>query len=593
MGVLIDTVRIAGFRGIRNVEISLPRVAVLIGANNSGKTSVIKALQLALGDYSRYLTDEDFHIDSDDVRCEKIVVDIRVVSVDENGMRQPDFETDWVREFEDRIQEETDGKKFLGIRTVAEPDEVKGGFVVERYTLDAWPDFSSWLSKKLGRGNRIYRRYEALPFVSVDAQRDIHKDLGNKTSFVGRILSGVRYDESDIDGLEKKVAKINREVVEKSADLKELRNRLDDLNKSFEGHGQAELTPFPKKIRDLPKGFSVHFGETDENSFSMEYHGMGTRSWAAMLTVRAFTDLMAGSHEREGIPFAPILTVEEPEAHLHPNAQKTLYRQLVTTRGQVIISTHSPSLATMASLEQIRRLNKREKGVEAMSLPTSLSTGDIDLLNRKVMMSRGDILFAKALILGEGETEEQLIPAMFEIYYGGLSTFEKGVTCIGVGGKQYGPFVIFGCSLGIPVCIISDNDGETKKDIKSQVGKTKKEYGLELDENVFSLQFLSGNNDIEAELVNVLRIREEIIEALISVKTRGSDNQRHIDSVREKMNDLTDEDLLEKITTRGIKAPFAGFLSDVIRRNPNGRKENELCPEAVIKAFGQVERWLA
>ena len=357
MGVLIDTVRIAGFRGIRNVEISLPRVAVLIGTNNSGKTSVIKALQLALGDYSRYLTDEDFHIDSDDVRCEKIVVDIRVVSVDENGMRQPDFETDWVREFEDRIQEETDGKKFLGIRTVAEPDEVKG--------------------------------------------------------------------------------------------------------------------------------------------------------------------------------------------------------------------------------------------VEAMSLPTSLSTGDIDLLNRKVMMSRGDILFAKALILGEGETEEQLIPAMFEIYYGGLSTFEKGVTCIGVGGKQYEPFVIFGCSLGIPVCIISDNDGETKKDIKSQVGKTKKEYGLELDENVFSLQFLSGNNDIEAELVNVLRIREEIIEALISVKTRGSDNQRHIDSVREKMNDLTDEDLLEKITTRGIKAPFAGFLSDVIRRNPNGRKENELCPEAVIKAFGQVERWLA
>ena len=592
MGVLIDTVRISGFRGIQNAEISLPRVAVLIGTNNSGKTSVIKALQLALGDYSRYLTYEDFHIDSDDVRCGEIVVDVRVVSVDEEGTQQPVFETDWARVFGPGIQEEADGKQFLGIRVVGSPDEVKGGFIVERYTLDTWPDFSSWPSKKPGRENRIFRRYEALPFVSVDAQRDIHRDLGNKTSFVGRILSGVRYDESDIAGLEEMVAEINREVVEKSGHLKELRNHLDDLNKSFEGSGQAELTPFPKKIRDLSKGFSVHFGETDGNSFSMEYHGMGTRSWASMLTVRAFTDLMSGSHEREGIPFAPILTVEEPEAHLHPNAQKTLYRQLVNAHGQVIISTHSPYLATMASPEQIRRLNKREKGVEAMSLPTRLSTEDINLLNRKIMMSRGDMLFAKALILFEGETEEQLIPAMFEKYHGGLSTFEKGVTCIGVGGKQYRPFIIFGCSLGIPVCIISDNDGSAKKEIEYQVEEMREEDGLALDGNIFSLQFLSENNDIEAELVNVLQLRKEIVEALVSMKTVKNDNRNRVDELKKRMNNLSNERLLKEIKKSGGKARFAGFLSDVIRRNPNKRKKNELCPKAVIRAFRQVEEWV-
>ena len=47
MNILIDTIRVAGFRGIKNLEVSLPRITVLIGTNNSGKTSLIKALQLA------------------------------------------------------------------------------------------------------------------------------------------------------------------------------------------------------------------------------------------------------------------------------------------------------------------------------------------------------------------------------------------------------------------------------------------------------------------------------------------------------------------------------------------------------------------
>ena len=62
MSIQIDVARICGFRGIANIEITLPKVTVLFGQNNAGKTSIIKALQLALGDYSRYLSDEDFYI---------------------------------------------------------------------------------------------------------------------------------------------------------------------------------------------------------------------------------------------------------------------------------------------------------------------------------------------------------------------------------------------------------------------------------------------------------------------------------------------------------------------------------------------------
>jgi len=589
MNILIDNVRIAGFRGIENIEISLPRVAVLIGTNNSGKTSVIKALQLALGDYSRYLTDEDFYINSEDVRSEQILVDVRVIPVKKDDSRFQIFGDDWAQEFEDKIQAEANGDQFLAIRTIAEPDKIKGGFSIERFSLDQWADFSTWQDEKTRKKQQIRRRYDALPFISIDAQRDIHQELKDITSFVGKVLSSVEYDESDVRQLEKMVAEINQEAVEKSEPLKGLKKQLDTLNQSFEGTGQAELTPFPKKIRDLSKRFSVNFGESEKNSFSMEYHGMGTRSWASMLTVKAFIDLMARKHEEEVIPFFPILTVEEPEAHLHPNAQRTLYQQLINTDGQVIISTHSPYLAGMSYLNGIRGLSKKSNNVSATSLMPGLDPEDINILHREIMRFRGEILFAKALILFEGVTEEQLVPAMFQQYYG-YSPFAIGVNCISVAGKNYPPFIKFACSFGIPVCIVSDNDGSTKKEIEAQVDKIKKDAGLPLDSNIFALQFLGDNNDIEAELINALNLREEIVEALIATETRGSLNTHYISAKTKEIELLNDEQLLERM--RSSKASYAGFLSDVILRNPNNKKKEGLVPVALVAAFKQIEGWL-
>ncbi|WP_221198001.1 ATP-dependent nuclease [Enterobacter roggenkampii] len=214
--------------------------------------------------------------------------------------------------------------------------------------------------------------------------------------------------------LERLVAEVNKEAIEKSEPLKRLKTHLDNMNQSFEGSGQTELTPFPKKIRDLSKRFSVNFGETDKSSFSMEYHGMGTRSWASMLTVKAFTELLAKNHEEEAEPFFPVMAAEEPEAHLHPNAQRTLYRQLVDVPGQVIISTHSPYIAGLAELHEIRSLSKRKNSVQVYQLRDEFEDDDLRRLKREVVHSRGELLFSKAIVLSEGETEEQALPSYLE-----------------------------------------------------------------------------------------------------------------------------------------------------------------------------------
>ena len=455
MNILIDTVRIAGFRGIKSLEISLSRLTVLIGTNNSGKTSLLKALHLALGDYSRQLSEEDFHIGTDDKRVEKILIDVRIVPVND-GVRVQLFHRDWQDEFGDNIQSEANGNQYIALRTRAKRDKIKSGFDTSRTILKKWTDVNKWETEKIKESK--FNRFLSIPFIAIEAQRDIHQELKEKYSWIGKVLSNIQYEDNEIAALESLIEGVNSEAVSKSQELITLKTNLQRLNKSFEGSNNVEITPFPKKIRDLSKHFSVHFGESTANTFPMEYHGMGTRSWASMLTVGTFTDLMGIRHEEEEKPFFPILAAEEPEAHLHPNAQKTLYRQLEESKGQVIVSTHSPYLAAMAKQTELRYLKRSDNGIVVRFLSIE-DKEERRRLQREVIHSRGEILFSKALILCEGETEEQALPVLFEKYFES-ECFVLGVSVIGVGGsgKKYLPFLKFAKDFEIPVFIFSDGE---------------------------------------------------------------------------------------------------------------------------------------
>lgn len=586
--ILIDTIRIAGFRGIKSLEMTLPRVAVLIGPNNSGKTTVLKALQLALGDYSRFLCDEDVHIQAGTEPDKIILVDLRIVPVDTNGNRVTAFGDDWAAEFGDKIKAEADGHQFLAIRTRSEPNLTKGGLDTTRWTLERWPNYGLWPNEKV-KETRLSTRIESLPFIAVEAQRDIHQDLREKSSFIGRVLSGIAYSPSDIKALEELIEEVNEAAVDKSEDLKKLKQQLGQLNRSFHGSGNAEITPFPKKIRDLSKNFSVHFGESTDSTFSMEYHGMGTRSWASLLTVKAFIDLLTANYRKEAKPCRPILAVEEPEAHLHPNAQKTLYRQLSESGSQIIISTHSPFLTAMADIADVRSLVRNASGIYSHCLSYSLSPEEKNILAREIMNKRGEILFAKALMLFEGITEEQIIPSMFEMYFG-ESIHEFGISCISVGGKTYSPFIKLACSFGIPVYVISDNDGRTKIDIEAQLRRLRRDTGLSLDADTFGIGYIGETNDFEVELLG-LGLRNEIVSSLVLCATQGSDNHRFRAAMERKISAKADIEILAEMGS--LKASYAGYLAGILKNNPNNKALSELIPPAVIQAFEELKRWLA
>ncbi len=232
----------------------------------------------------------------------------------------------------------------------------------------------------------------------------------------------------------------------------------------------------------------------------MEYHGMGTRSWSSLLTLKSFISILSKKAEDEAEPFFPIIAIEEPEAHLHPNAKK-LYGQIASISGQKIISTHSTYIAASAELDQIRSVYKGNDSVFFGKIKTvDFDNEDLRKIKRLVINTRGEIFFSKVLVFFEGETEEQALPIFAEKYFE-KKMVEIGIDFIGVGGSgNYLPFTRVAKGLKIPWYIFSDGEESAKKSVTKalKILYESEDVDLESQKNVFILE---NNNDFERAFI--------------------------------------------------------------------------------------------
>lgn len=520
--ILIDKIRIDGFRGLRNFAMDLKSTTVLTGMNNVGKTSILKALQLALG--SRYnITLEDFNI-HDSIRTSKIIVDVRIVPVDDDGNREVNFNDDWEIYFgSDNLQLDHDGNAMLCLRTTVSVNQTDSSFVFEQKALTAWDEpAGNWrdiatTDYKLKKDN--------IPFFYIEPQRDIIDDLKSKSSYLGKMLSHIaeEYDEADLEDLEKRIRELNEATINNSATLRDIQTMLGEVDSALDRHdSQVTITPFAKKMRDLNKNMSIQYGDAHD-SFPMDYHGMGTRSWSSIMTFKAFlkhnTDVIENSDADSKI-YYPVIAFEEPEAHLHSNAQKQLYAQIADMKGQKIIATHSPYIAASANLSEINVIYKNDNQVKCGNLESNnLDAEEQRKLKQKVINTYGEMFFSKAIVLFEGETEDQALPIFAEKYFG-KPAFTYGINFISVGGAgQYFPFIYFCLKYNIPWYIFSDGENDTKTKVEKAIQKALNDNTKTLAAcpNVF---VIANDADFEGMLLNE-GYQTEIIQALQNI--RGAD----------------------------------------------------------------------
>jgi putative ATP-dependent endonuclease of OLD family len=502
MGILLKQVRVRGFRGLDNLEIDFEPTTVLVGTNNAGKTTLLKSLQLALSNAIQ-ITDDDFFFSEAIIR-NKIIIDVLFISVDEVGNQLIEFEDKWSTVFtENRISFDSNGNQILAFRTVIEENLIRKTFTKKQFVIDDWGDYynatdGDWFDKVYDTALSFY--FDEIPFFYLDANRDILDDLKSKTSFLGKILSSINYAEGDKALIESLIEDLNKETISRSDVLTNLHDILVELDTAMDNpNNTVDITPFTKKLRDLNKGVKINYSQ-----FSMEYHGMGTRSWSSLLVLKAFIlQNMKLANDNE-VAYYPIIAIEEPESHLHPNAQKKLYSQINTILGQKIVATHSSYIAGSAKLKEIRSIIKNNNfTITGKIEENDLDSEEIRKIKRQVINTRGELYFSKIIILCEGETEEQALPLLLKKFFN-KSTIELGIDIVGIdGGGNYFPFIYFANKLNLVWFILSDGESDIikklKKDFKKLSGSTLALNEIVLPENIIHFD---NEDDFESYLLN-------------------------------------------------------------------------------------------
>ena len=581
MSILIKTVRIAGFRGLENFEVNLEKTTILTGMNNTGKTSFLKALQLALGN-RQFISQDDFFIKGSSV-SEKIIIDLLIVPLDGDDKRGENFSDDWELLFTtDRIRNDDNGNAFVPLRTIVLFDTIKNSFSTQQFILPNWPEFKqgdvSWFDIANDRNTGFH--FDEIPFFYMNAQRDIIDDIKLRNSYLGKMLSKIEYSPKDIKEIEEQIKALNEKAVNSSDILSNIKMTLKDLDSAMDSNNEGiEITPFTKKLRDLNKGLTIYYSDSHD-SFSMEYHGMGTRSWSSLLTLKSFITLLSQNAEKEQSVFFPVLAIEEPEAHLHPNAQKKLFGQIDSINGQKIISTHSAYIAATANLEQIRNFYK-DKTVKCGRIITdNLSGEDIRKIRRQVINTRGEIFFSKLLIFFEGETEEQALPIFAQKYFG-KTPVEMGLDFVGVEGfGNYLPFLRFAEALNIPWLIVSDAENKPGKDVKSSVQAQFSKCGSQKYETD-CVVFLDDGDDFEQQLIKG-GFSDEIKKAIASFDVYENEKHREAkESDRLAEIESYDDDQLYNIITAD-KTQYSPVIAEHIINN------NKSLPPKITALFDKI-----
>ena len=535
----LTRIGIRNFRLLRRFSIDLTEgktTTVLVGPNNSGKTSVMEALRLFLGTSGepsrRRLSIHDFSL--------KRTHDFRFIQERIEKIDDEEECIKYLRRFAPRIRMDIifsydENTSDLAVATELlmdlDPTINRVGLRVEFGIKNAKAlvvDFKArrlsevtlydFLSDKLStyydlsffkisengseveplESGDVIRRLIKMDLIP--AQRFIDDEESSRATKLSRLLHdhyNSYYKSEDLEGYNLIEDAISASAADLTIKYEGAFGRLTTRLKDFgypPGHTSPEMriraemsaeTVYRDNTRVYYESEQVSArGEKKNYELPERYNGLGYKNLIyIVLQLESFrAALEALPTDR---PRVHIIAIEEPEAYLHPQMQCIFIREiskaLEATEGshpQVILSTHSSHMVADSGFDPIRYFKRSgdEVSVKDLSQLEPLKGDVLSFLKRYVKLTHCDLFFADKAIFVEGQVERLLLPMMLEKCAdqdGCAYLTSQYISIYEVGGAYAHKFQPLIDFIGIPTLIITDIDTVDDNGIKCPVANGK------------------------------------------------------------------------------------------------------------------------
>lgn len=433
---------ISNFRKIKHsVCVFNPGLNLIVGSNDSGKTALIDAVRIVL----RQVVDDYIKLQIDDFADKSKEVEIQMTFSFDDAKSEGDL-IECSSQFAEYLSFREDQKPELKIWYAAKPDERGVRF----------PSFRVGPTKETSVEMDAYCR-EKLKVVYLrplrDAEGELRAKQGSRISRILREHDDVRKSEAEFEGMLREFSESIELFFSPGGSGKDILKEVGRLLDLFDE--QKYLGK--KDVKFGTTGNIDHIKALERISLyydSLKKPGLGTLN---MIFIAA--ELLHLNTQKN----PNILLVEEIEAHLHPQRQLKIITALQneSRKGvQMILTTHSPNLA---SLVEVERLCSASDG-EVYSLAkgtTKLSNENYAYLRRFLSATRANLFFAQGVLLVEGTTEQLLLPEFAKIL--GYDLVDRGLSVVSTNGLGFDNFINIFKRLNppynkIPVAVLTDAD---------------------------------------------------------------------------------------------------------------------------------------
>ena len=456
------------------------KLSVLIGLNGSGKTATLQALSRMFGvsETTRKVKVEDFHCPlNSNERADQLSI--------EAWFTFPELESDEdmvaiAGTFNQLCFKSQDKKMMLRIRLEAKltVDDVSPDGIVEDTVYYILTDEDNYQDDKC----RVLRRADRnnIQVHYIPASRNPFKEISSSTKMLlGRLLNAIEWDKGNDGELQKAIALTGKASEEISTNNgiklieKQLQNSWDQMY-SGDYLSKTKINFLPLQADDLLKTITLSFeSKMSNNAATMDRLSDGQRSLLHISIIQAVHELESNilrekSNKKHFIqkklnnPIFTLLALEEPENHLAPHFLGRIVKSMSllaeSTNAQVVVTTHSPSLVGRVEPKQIRyfRLKGEKRNTVVSKIPLPDKNDELYKYVSGAVKAYPEIYFARLVILGEGESEQIVIPKILSKV--GIDIDDSFVSVAPLGGRHVNHFWKLLSGLDIPYVTLLDMD---------------------------------------------------------------------------------------------------------------------------------------